>query len=79
MIHKTFGCSRFVYNYFLNECKINGYKKAYDMCKDIKELEKKYANPKEIEQWESCRNENDRDMNASINIMLKGLRFHYRN
>ena len=49
MIHKTFGCCRFVYNHFLNECKENGYKKAYDMCKDLKELEKEYSFLKEID------------------------------
>ena len=31
LIHKTFGCTRFIYNYFLNQCKENKYKKAeYD-------------------------------------------------
>ena len=29
LIHKTFGCYRFIYNYFLNQCKLNGYKKAF--------------------------------------------------
>ena len=36
LIHKTFGCVRFVYNNFLKECKENGYQKAYDMCKKLK-------------------------------------------
>lgn len=39
IIHKTFGCVRFVYNYFLDECKEKGYQKAYDMCKKLKELD----------------------------------------
>ena len=39
LIHKTFGSSRFVYNYFLNLCKENGYQKACDMCKNLKDLE----------------------------------------
>ena len=28
LINKTLGCTRFVYNYFLNMLKENGYKKA---------------------------------------------------
>ena len=31
LIHKTFGCARFVYNYFLDKCKKVGYIKDYDM------------------------------------------------
>ena len=42
LINKTFGCTRFIYNYFLNKCKEEGYKKAYDMCKKLKELELDY-------------------------------------
>ncbi len=49
LIHKTFGCSRFVYNHYLNECKENGYQKSYDMCKDLKELEKEYSFLKEVD------------------------------
>ena len=49
IIHKTFGCVRFVYNYFLNECKEIGYQKAYDMCKKLKELEKEYLFLKEVD------------------------------
>ena len=29
LIHKTFGCYRFIYNYFLNDCMSNGYQKAF--------------------------------------------------
>lgn len=36
LIHKTFWCTRFIYNYFLNECKNNGYQKSYDMCNKLK-------------------------------------------
>ena len=39
LIHKTFGCVRFVYNHFLRDCMENGYKKSYDMCKELKELQ----------------------------------------
>ena len=38
LVHKTFGCTRFVYNHFLSKCKENGYRKAYDMCNELKEL-----------------------------------------
>ena len=49
LIHKTFGCVRFVYNNFLNECKENGYQKAYDMCKKLKELMVEYSFLNEVD------------------------------
>ncbi len=49
LIHKTFGCYRFVYNYFLDKCKNNGYIKAYDMCKELKELNANYEWLKEVD------------------------------
>lgn len=36
LIHKTLGCSRFVYNYYQN------------LCKDLKELENQYEYFKEV-------------------------------
>ena len=48
LIHKTFGCVRFVYNYFLDKCKKNGYIKAYDMCKELKNLQEEYLFLKEV-------------------------------
>lgn len=51
LIHKTFGCYRFIYNYFLNQCKSNGYQKAYDMCKELKEL---YTNYPWLKEVDSC-------------------------
>ena len=33
LINKTFGCSRFIYNYFLDKCKKNGYTSCIDMIK----------------------------------------------
>ena len=39
LIHKTFGCYRFIYNYFLDKCKTNGYMKTYDMCIFLKEVD----------------------------------------
>ena len=38
LIHKTFGCYRFIYNYFLDKCKTNCYMKAYDICIFLKGL-----------------------------------------
>ena len=49
LIHKTFGCTRFIYNYFLNQCKENKYKKAYDMCSELKELIEEYPFLKEVD------------------------------
>ena len=49
LIHKTFGCTRFVYNHFLNKCKENGYIKAYDMCKELKCLLEEYPFLKEVD------------------------------
>ena len=49
LIHKTFGCSRFVYNYYLNYQKENGVQKSFDLCKDLKELEKNYEYLKEVD------------------------------
>ena len=49
LINKTFGCYRFVYNYFLDKCKLNGYAKAFDMCKELKEMYENYPWLKEVD------------------------------
>ena len=49
LIHKTFGCSRFVYNHYLNYQKENGVQKSFDLCKDLKELEKNREYLKEVD------------------------------
>ena len=49
LINKTFGCVRFVYNHFLNECRKKGYQKSFDMCKALKELENEYSFLKEVD------------------------------
>ena len=49
LIHKTFGCTRFVYNYYLNYQKEKGIQKAFNLCKDLKELEKEYEYLKEVD------------------------------
>ena len=49
LIHKTFGCVRFIYNYFLDKCKNNGYIKLFDMCNEIKMLYTDYPFLKEVD------------------------------
>ena len=50
LINKTFGCVRFIYNYFLGICKENNkYIKAFDMCKEIKTLAQTYPWLKEVD------------------------------
>ena len=50
LINKTFGCSRFIYNYFLGICKENNkYIKVFDMCKEIKTLVETYPWLKEVD------------------------------
>ena len=49
LINKTFGCTRFIYNYFLDRCKDNKYIKAYDMCNMLKELNEEYPWLKEVD------------------------------
>ena len=48
LIRKTFGCVRFVYNYFLF-CQKNGIKKSYDLCKELKSLSNQYVFLKEVD------------------------------
>ena len=49
LIHKTLGCYRFVYNYFLDKCKSNGFINAFDMCKLLKELYVEYPWLREVD------------------------------
>lgn len=49
LINKTFGCSRFVYNYYLEYQKKNGIVKSFNLCKDLKELEKTHEYLKEVD------------------------------
>ncbi len=48
-ISKTFGCYRFIYNYFLDKCKKSSFKKAYDMIKELPKLNKEYPWLKEVD------------------------------
>ncbi len=49
LIHKTFGCVRLVYNHFLDKCITNGYIKAFDMCRELKELYEELPFLKEVD------------------------------
>lgn len=49
LINKTFGCARFIYNYFLEKSKNNKYIKAFDMCNEIKKMYVDYPFLKEID------------------------------
>ena len=49
IIHKTFGCYRFIYNYFLNQCKISGYRKDFEMIKRLPSLQVEYPWLKEVD------------------------------
>ena len=49
LINKTFGCTRFIYNHFLNKCKEEKFIKAYDMYKELKELVLDYPFLKEVD------------------------------
>ena len=49
LISKTFGCYRFIYNYFLDICNKNRYIKAFDMCSKLKELYSEYEWLKEVD------------------------------
>ena len=49
LLSKTFGCTRFVYNYFLDKCKKEKYTSAFNMIKELKDLEKEYEWLKEVD------------------------------
>lgn len=56
LIQKTFGCKRFVYNYYLNK-RIELYEKEkitfnfYDCSKDLTQLKKEFKWLKEVDKW----------------------------
>ena len=70
LINKKFGCARYVYNYYLDKMKNNGYFTAYTNIKDYTS-KLKYDAP--------FLEEIDRDLNTSINIMFEGLKLYMRN
>ena len=48
-IHKTFGCYRFIYNYYLDKCKKDGFQRAFDMIKNLPSLYVTYPWLKEVD------------------------------
>ena len=42
LINKTFGCYRFIYNYFLDKCMKDKYINSFDMCNELTELYNKF-------------------------------------
>ena len=44
LIEKSFGCSRYIYNYFLNQSKNKTYIKSFDYIKELPKLVKENGN-----------------------------------
>ena len=49
LIHKTFGCVRLVYNYYLAKQEKEGIKKAFTNCNDLKHLQEEKTFLKEVD------------------------------
>ena len=49
LIHKTFGCTRFVYNYCLDLKRNNKYLTKFDLMKELPKLKKEYSFLKEVD------------------------------
>ena len=49
LMNKTFGCVRFIYNYFLDKCKNDEYITAFHMCNEIKLMYADYPFLKEVD------------------------------
>ena len=49
LIHKTFGCTRFVYNYCLDLKRNNKYLTKFDLMKELPKLKKEYQFLKEVD------------------------------
>ena len=49
LIHKTFGCTRFVYNYCLDLKRNNKYLTKFDLIKELPGLKKDYSFLKEVD------------------------------
>ena len=49
LIHKTFGCTIFVYNYCLDLKRNNNYLTKFDLMKELPKLKKEYPFLKEVD------------------------------
>ena len=49
VITKTFGCTRFIYNHFLDKCQKEKYTNAFAMCKELKNMYNEYPFLKEVD------------------------------
>lgn len=49
LIHKTFGCTRFVYNYCLDLKRNNKYLTKFDLIKELPVLKREYSFLKEVD------------------------------
>ena len=49
LIHKTFGCTRFIYNYCLDLKRNNKYLTKFDLMKELPKLKKEYSFLKEVD------------------------------
>ena len=70
LIRKTFGCTRFVYNYCLDLKRKNKYLTKFDLMKELSKLKKEYPFLKEID---SCSLQNAiTDLMVGFRLFEKG-------
>ena len=71
LIHKTFGCTRFVYNYCLDLKRNNKYLTKFDLIKELPGLKKDYSFLKEVD---SCSLQNAiTDLMVGFGLFEKGF------
>ena len=71
LIHKTFGCTRFVYNYCLDLKRNNKHLTKFDLMKELPRLKKKYPFLREVD---SCSLQNAiTDLMAGFGLFEKGI------
>ena len=71
LIHKTFGCTRFVYNYCLDLKRNNKYLTKFDLMKELPNLKKEYLFLREVD---SCSLQNAiTDLMAGFRLFEKGI------
>ena len=71
LIHKTFGCTRFVYNYCLDLKRNNKHLTKFDLMKELPRLKKEYPFLREVD---SCSLQNAiTDLMAGFGLFEKGI------